>query len=66
MKFHSPISASASHLLDVWAKICFIAAAAYFVALIPIILTSEIAQSSANNTALYGEAGLWGEFGHKD
>ncbi len=52
--------------LDVWAGIAWIAAAAILVSSLPILLSSELAYSPANNDALRGEAGLWSEFGRND
>jgi hypothetical protein len=45
--------------------ILFVIATAGMVSLIP-LMTVEIASSSVNNPALWGEAGLWSELGAKD
>lgn len=46
--------------------ILFVIATAGMVSLIPLAFAVEIANSSADNPALWGEAGLWSELGAKD
>lgn len=45
--------------------ILFVTATAGMVSLIPLAFTAEIANSAANNSALWGDAG-WSELGRKD
>ncbi|MBW4656280.1 MAG: hypothetical protein KME20_25045 [Kaiparowitsia implicata GSE-PSE-MK54-09C] len=66
MKSNQHTSHPITSNLDVWAGIAWIAAAAIFVSSLPILFSSELAYSPANNDALLGEAGLWGEFGRND
>lgn len=54
-----------SYLEDL-VMIMFIITTAGMVSLIPLLFTVEMANSAADNPALWGEAGLWRELGAKD
>ncbi|MBD2258303.1 hypothetical protein [Pseudanabaena sp. FACHB-2040] len=66
MKSYNPQPSSPIRLVDTWATMLGIAAAAVFVGSTSVLFGLEIASPSASNAALYGEAALWSGLGHKD
>lgn len=57
---------TSGHPLDAWIVLTLITSASLLVGSLPIVFSSQIANSAANNPALWGEAGLWGDLGQKE
>lgn len=67
MKFQKRVYTSTTqNPLDMGLMLTVIFALSMFLGSIPWRLSHELANSSANNPALQGEAGLWSTLGEKD
>lgn len=65
MKSHNHVPTLRPDVLHNGLKIAFMAATAFVVSSIPVIFSAQIANSPANNSALYGESGLWSVMSEK-
>ncbi|NDJ18148.1 hypothetical protein [Myxacorys almedinensis] len=62
---NNPVSTPRPNVLENGLKVAFIAVAAFVVGSIPVVFSNTIANSPANNPALYGESGLWSALSQK-